>query len=77
MTSLGEIRAEWEEGLTVVAASEQPELGRCLVVLKDRNGLYHCHRYFSIGGDWCCSVDIRGTSLFHSVIAWCFDPRGR
>lgn len=61
--TLQEIRDEWEQGLSQLVVINQTEYGRVLVIL-EKKGKYHCHRYFSIGPDWTCSVDQQGVELF-------------
>ena len=63
-----ERRAQWEEGLTVVATktSSHRTTGRLYVLLLDEETeLYHLHRYFSLNlledeeERWECSADIQ------------------
>ena len=72
---LEELRKLWEKNLTVLSEKMVDEW-TCLVVLTNKNGQFHCHRYFSIGNDWVASVDCR-TSSFVDVVRWCFDPRAK
>lgn len=56
MNTLIELREQWEKKLSVVATYQDTD-NTLLVVLKDYANDYHCHRYFTVGGQWNVSVD--------------------
>lgn len=71
-TELKEIRAEWERSLTALTVIKI-EGHTVLVILKDKRGRYHCHRYFTIGDSWTCSVDGQGIPV-EAVFSWLNHP---
>ncbi len=72
--SLISLREEWEKSLTPLA--ERREDGTLLVILKDKTGKYHCHRYFSIGNDWTVSVDRQETDA-EDAMKWSMVPKAK
>jgi hypothetical protein len=56
-----EFREKWEKNLTSVSVIET-SFHNFLIVLKNRRGIYYCHRYFTVGGEWEVSVDRSGIS---------------
>jgi hypothetical protein len=61
MTTLSEIRKDWERGWLVVF--EYAVTDDTLVSVVAREGDYRILRFFTIGGEWVCSVDYdRGTA---------------
>lgn len=85
--NLKEQREQWEEGLEVVCEmNDQGHSDTLLVVLKDDDKHYHCHRYFRIyviGGDvkpateaerWEISADAQRVDA-DTAMAWLADPK--
>ena len=71
---IAECREVWEEGLTPKSVIDQTlSLGSVLVILQDGADLFHCHRYFPLGGDWNCSVDGQCVP-FEAVLSWLNNP---
>ena len=70
-------REKWEKGLVPDCVLESE--GRVLVVLNNNPPFddipvdYHCHRYFTIGDEWVCSVDGQRVPL-EAVWAWLMNP---
>ncbi len=59
--SLTKLRAKWEKGLKDCVVINTQFVS--LAVLQDNDGLYSCHRYFTICGEWECSVDRQDVAL--------------
>lgn len=70
---LQQLRLKWEKGLQLVAEISVDNHKR-LVVLKNSNGLYYCHRYFTCGDEWVVSVDMSGVTA-DEAMRWMFDNR--
>jgi len=73
---LPELREQCEMGLTVRYVVEDKDTGCTLVVLEGDMSIpvYHCHRYFEIGGNWMQSYDAQNVGIGH-VWKWLEDPR--
>lgn len=74
--TLSEQRKNWEKGLTPLTVIKVDD-AMILVILESSNATndrrYHCHRYFTIGQDWVCSVDGQRVPL-KAVFSWLNNP---
>lgn len=75
--ALAQTRSNWESGLIPIGMTTHS--GQYLVVLKDKDGLFHCHRYFCSEPDplkptakWKVSVDAKGVNQAE-VLKWLLD----
>ena len=77
MTTLTQVRKQWEHGLRPLVTVPLPP-GRVLVVLRDNkdHSKHHVHRYFEINGPntWDVSVDQRGVTLDDALSALSKNP---
>lgn len=76
--TLQEVRSEWEKNLTPVAEGKRGE-DTVLVILRDKHGKYHCHRYFAMGQlmkkpTWEISVDARDVNA-EKAMSWSMKPQ--
>ena len=69
------LREKWEKNLALLAEREE-EGGIIAAILKDKNGLYFCHRYICVGPPdyWDISVDGRGVDS-DTAICWFAQPK--
>ena len=76
---LKELREQCEMGLEVRYVVEDPKTNCTLVVLEGKTPImsipvYHCHRYFNIGGTWVQSYDAQNVYM-EIVWKWLKDPK--
>ncbi len=86
--NLKEQREPWEKGLEVVCEmNDQGHSDTLLVVLKDDNQQYHCHRYFRTifsgpvkpapeAERWEISADAQRVDA-DTAMAWLADPKAQ
>lgn len=73
VVTLQQLRLGWEKGMQLVAEISVDSFKR-LVVLKNSNGLYYCHRYFMCHDKWVVSVDMSRV-VADEAMRWMFDNR--
>ena len=61
--TLEECRNHWEKGLNPIFLQHTQDNYTVLVILSCGEKIYDCHRYFTLGGGWECSVDFRNAGL--------------
>ena len=67
MADLREKRDIWEKDLSPNLYFNDGCV--CLVLLRDVNGHFHCHRYFTVSINWEVSVDHQGV-LANKAMEW-------
>lgn len=72
-TTLEQCRKQWEKGLHVAAEHKRDEW-TFLVILRNAKNEYHCHRYFTVGGDWTVSVDACDVNA-ETAMKWAMNPK--
>ena len=79
MKTIAEVRKQYEKGLTPLVVIPQENHSNILVVLKDKRGTYHCHRYFPLYAKseqeptWELSIDGQRVPL-EAVWSWLNNP---
>jgi hypothetical protein len=70
MTTLADLRTKWEKGLTTLCSSEHSDnITYVKVVLKDKKGKYHGHRYIKMTDSWGVLIDKSGVDA-DTIIKW-------
>ena len=71
--SLKTLRTDWEKNYTLMD-EWRPDDDTMLVILRDKDHKYFCHRYFKTIEGWFVNVDVRNGHVV-TVFNWIRNPR--
>lgn len=72
--TLKSLRETWEKNYTLMDEWNHDD-NTVLVILRDQNQKYFCHRYYKTIEGWFVNVDIRNGHVV-TVFNWIRNPRG-